>query len=313
MLHFGYRRHASGEIESDFELDNAAGLAFAARATSSFPGAFPPARIVEMDEVVAQQGDDWPRPRRIHRQVRSRTICAPGIDPTTASFLDGSVLNNRPFQRRSPRSTAGRPIAQVDRRLVYIDPHPAPPGSPRHQRVPGFFATLRGALSDIPSSQPVIGRARLGDRVQRPGAAAAGDHRQRAPADQPVGGQGRHQQVRWADLDRRPACLARAGELACRARRRFCLPGLCAAQARIRACLRRPADRQAAGRAAAIAAVARGGGDHRRLGRAQGHRLRARRQRGARVRDADRGATSRPGSNICWPSTSNTASAACIS
>ena len=44
---------------------------------------------------------------------------------------------------------------EVDRRLVYIDPHPAPLVSPRRQQVPGFFATLRGALSDIPSSQPV--------------------------------------------------------------------------------------------------------------------------------------------------------------
>ena len=61
VLHFCYRRHANGEIESDLDLDNAAGLAFAARATASFPGAFPPARIVEMDEVVAQRKAAWPR------------------------------------------------------------------------------------------------------------------------------------------------------------------------------------------------------------------------------------------------------------
>ena len=50
VLQFGYRRHANGEAESDFGLENAASLAFAARATSSFPGAFPPARILEMDK-----------------------------------------------------------------------------------------------------------------------------------------------------------------------------------------------------------------------------------------------------------------------
>src|SRR5207248_648850 len=39
--------------------------------------------------------------------------------------------------------------------LIYIDPHP--PLTPTHHArgVPGFFTTLRGALSDIPSSQPV--------------------------------------------------------------------------------------------------------------------------------------------------------------
>src|SRR5262249_45517620 len=60
-LHFNYRRHTDGTIETDFDLDNAGSLAFAARATSSFPGAFPPARIVEMDEVVAQRQIGWPR------------------------------------------------------------------------------------------------------------------------------------------------------------------------------------------------------------------------------------------------------------
>ncbi len=155
VLRFSYRRHPSGEIESDFELASAAGLAFAARATSSFPGAFPPARIVEMDEVVAQRRDTWPRraefiARCFHAHLRS------GMDPTTAPFIDGSVLNNRPFQV-AISAIHGRPAyRQVDRRLVYIDPHPAPEVAPRHHKMPGFFATIRGAMSDIPSSQPVI-------------------------------------------------------------------------------------------------------------------------------------------------------------
>src|SRR5258707_2383036 len=78
------------------------------------------------------------------------------MDPTTVSFLDGSVLNNRPFQE-AISAIHGRPaFREIDRRLVYIDPHPAPAVLPRQQVVPGFFAMLRGALSDIPSSQPVI-------------------------------------------------------------------------------------------------------------------------------------------------------------
>src|ERR1700737_1515753 len=50
-LHFRYRRHAGGGHASDFELADAPALAFAARATSSLPGAFPPARIVEIDAL----------------------------------------------------------------------------------------------------------------------------------------------------------------------------------------------------------------------------------------------------------------------
>jgi patatin-related protein len=154
VLRFAYRRHSNGDVESDFELGNAPGLAFAARATSSFPGAFPPARIVEMDEVVAQRQGRWPQRAEFIAKGFPEHLRAE-IDPTTASFLDGSVLNNRPFLQ-AIGAIHGRPAyREVDRRLVYIDPHPAPPASPRRQEVPGFFATLRGALSEIPSSQPV--------------------------------------------------------------------------------------------------------------------------------------------------------------
>src|SRR6266404_5382747 len=154
ILHFAYRRHSNGEVESDFGLDNAPALAFAARATSSFPGAFPPARIVEMDEVVVERKAGWPRRAEFIAKSFPNHLRA-GIDPTTASFLDGSVHNNRPFQQ-AISAIYGRPaFREVDRRLVYIDPHPAHAALPRQHRMPGFFAALRGALSDIPSSQPV--------------------------------------------------------------------------------------------------------------------------------------------------------------
>ncbi len=154
VLRFGYRRGANGGAESDFELANAPALAFAARATSSFPGAFPPARIAEMDDLVVRKGAQWPQRAEFiarnfvaHRQA--------DIDPASASFIDGSVLNNRPFHE-AIAAIHGRPaFRQVDRRLVYIDPDPAPPAVRVRPGVPGFFATLKGAMSDIPRNQPV--------------------------------------------------------------------------------------------------------------------------------------------------------------
>jgi patatin-related protein len=170
ILRFGYRRHASGKVESDFDLDNAAGLAFAARATSSFPGVFPPARIVEMDQVVAQRKGSWPRRAAFIANSFPNHIRA-GIDPTEVAFIDGSVLNNRPFQE-AISAIHGRPAyREIDRRLVYIDPDPPLPVSNRVRNIPGFFATLRGALSDIPSSQPVTEEldrvAEFNDQVRR--------------------------------------------------------------------------------------------------------------------------------------------------
>ena len=256
VLHFTYRRHSNGDVESDFELDNAPGLAFAARATSSFPGAFPPARIVEMDEVVAQRQGRWPRRAEFIAKEFPAHLRAE-IDPATASFLDGSVLNNRPFLQ-AISAIHGRPAyREVDRRLVYIDPHPAPLGLAAATAGPGLLRDAARRAVGYPELAAGDRRARPRDRVQRPGAPAARDHRQRAAPRRRARDQGRDHHVRPGDLDRRRARLARAGERARRARRRLCLPGLCAAQARVGARLRRRADRQAAGHARAIAAVAR--------------------------------------------------------
>ncbi len=154
VLQFSYRRRPNGAVETDFDLDNAPALAFAARATSSYPGAFPPAQISEMDELVAQRQAFWPRRGEFISRGFDRHLRA-GVDPAAACFIDGAVLNNRPFQQ-AISAIHGRPAyRQVDRRLVYVEPHPAPPAQPARRRIPGFFATLRAAMSDIPSSQPV--------------------------------------------------------------------------------------------------------------------------------------------------------------
>jgi patatin-related protein len=123
-----------------------------------------------MDEVVAQRLGDWPSRAEFLAKCFPKHLQA-GIDPAAASFIDGSVLNNRPFQQ-AISAIHGRPAyREVDRRLVYIDPHPAPPVATRRLNVPGFFATLRGALSDIPSSQPVTDElgwvVDFNDRVRR--------------------------------------------------------------------------------------------------------------------------------------------------
>ena len=107
-----------------------------------------------MNEVLVERHASWPRRAEFIAKGFPNHERA-GIDPTTVCFIDGSVLNNRPFQQ-AIAAIHGRPAyREVDRRLVYIEPHPSPPGSRQRHKVPGFFATLRGALSDIPSSQPV--------------------------------------------------------------------------------------------------------------------------------------------------------------
>jgi patatin-related protein len=59
----------------------------------------------------------------------------------------------------------------VDRRVVYIDPSAAPEDAPVAYRMPGFFTTLKGALSDIPMAEPISDElnwvARLNERARR--------------------------------------------------------------------------------------------------------------------------------------------------
>ena len=62
------------------------------------------------------------------------------VDPASAFFVDGGVLNNRPF-RQAIEAIRGRPAyRQVDRRLVYIDPDPHTLDSAVRRRRPGSQA-----------------------------------------------------------------------------------------------------------------------------------------------------------------------------
>ncbi len=154
ILKFGYRRSSSGEIESDFTLADTPALAFAARATSSFPGAFPPMQIAEIDELLEERGLAWPSRQHFLARNFARYARA-GVDPERASFIDGSVLDNKPF-REAIQSIRGRPAyRQVDRRLVYVEPDPVRLAAKTARYRPGFFTALKGALSDIPRNEPI--------------------------------------------------------------------------------------------------------------------------------------------------------------
>ncbi|HYB10074.1 MAG TPA: patatin-like protein [Alphaproteobacteria bacterium] len=169
-LSFQYRRWPNGEVDSDFELENAPALAFAARATSSFPGVFPPAQIQEMEALLKQRGIVWEsRDRFIARNFRPYTEAH--AKPEATSFVDGAVLNNKPF-REAIQAIRGKPAyRQVDRRLVYIDPDPSQPPPPDSHRRPGFFSAIKGSLSDIPRNEPISDEltyvAGFNERVRR--------------------------------------------------------------------------------------------------------------------------------------------------
>lgn len=144
-------------------LADTAELVFAARATASFPGAFPPFTVRELDGVLAGMGRSWPgRDAFLKRILPAHSALDKAED---AILIDGSVLANAPFAQ-AIAALRNRPARrEVDRRFIYIDPKPASrsirltrkgavaegEGGP----LPGFFRTIFGAISDIPREQPI--------------------------------------------------------------------------------------------------------------------------------------------------------------
>ena len=131
-------------------------LVFAARATASFPGAFPPFTVAELDGVLAERGLAWPGRAAFMRSTFPRH--APE-EAERAVLIDGSILANAPF-RPAIAALQNRPARrEVDRRFVYIDPKPGIRSvrlrGAAAAEAPGFFATIFGALSDIPREQPI--------------------------------------------------------------------------------------------------------------------------------------------------------------
>ena len=139
-------------------LGDPAELVFAARATASFPGAFPPFVVGELDEVVERRKRKWPNRDAFLARILPNQSAIGAAEKTV--LIDGSVLANAPF-RPAIAALRDRPAKrEMERRFVYIDPTPnmravrLPGGAPQSD-LPGFFMTIFGALSDIPREQPI--------------------------------------------------------------------------------------------------------------------------------------------------------------
>jgi patatin-related protein len=150
-LILSFRRAGPGRLADPAELT------FAARATASFPGAFPPFQVAELDGVLAEGGRSWPGRSDFMTRALPRQSALGTAEATV--LIDGSVLANAPF-RPAIRALQNRPARrEVDRRFVYIDPKPGVRSvrlaASEGDDAPGFFATIFGALSDIPREQPI--------------------------------------------------------------------------------------------------------------------------------------------------------------
>ena len=149
-LSIGFRTLAS----SREDIAHPAELVFAARATASFPGAFPPLTLPEIDRLAEERDLVWPG--RDAFLARIMPGHAARGELAGIALVDGSVLVNAPFAQAIAVLRDRPAQREVDRRIVYIDPKPDRSRiDARQGKTVGFFKAIFGSLSSIPREQPI--------------------------------------------------------------------------------------------------------------------------------------------------------------
>lgn len=146
LLHFHYDPLSDDKAAFGPEDDRV--LTLAVRSTSSFPGAFPPVTLGEVEAVAGK----FDAQKELNPHFAAYFL--EGAKPEGSFFLDGGVLNNRPFDHAVQAIMERTADRQVDRRLLFIEPHPVNLAPDRKAR-PSWLRIVRAALTSIPSHQPI--------------------------------------------------------------------------------------------------------------------------------------------------------------
>jgi patatin-related protein len=146
IYEFAYQNGGAGRDQ--FDAGHNAQLAFAARSTSSFPGAFPPLKV---DDFGAQLGDI-----AAFKEEFFRPYGLSGADAQKTYFMDGGALNNFPFKPAIDAIFKLRAETEVDRYLLYLQPDPgSEPTNPDGQE-PTLFGAIWAGVSRLASAQPIV-------------------------------------------------------------------------------------------------------------------------------------------------------------
>lgn len=165
VFHFKYASQevAGDEVRNDFDRFNNPFLAFAARCTSSFPFAFEPMKLSDIDEVLDTFNDyrsvdkkdmkkKWAR--FFKEKVESKSVAS--VEFSERSFGDGGYLDNKPFTYATETLARRYSPLPVDRKLIYIEPSPEHPEDERVDgKKPDALANVKSALLDLPAYETI--------------------------------------------------------------------------------------------------------------------------------------------------------------
>ena len=163
VFHFKYAGAESGDERNDFVGENNPFLAFAARCTSSFPFAFEPMRLCDIDEVLdtfrEYRGADKDEMKEKWQRFFKEKISsdsAKGVEFGNRAFGDGGYLDNKPFTYATETLARRYASLPVDRKLIYIEPSPEhPEDTLLNQPKPDAFQNVKAALIDLPAYETI--------------------------------------------------------------------------------------------------------------------------------------------------------------
>ena len=187
VFHFKYGNAAVlGEPHNDFRQALNPFLAFAARCTSSFPFAFEPMRLCDIDEVLDQFSEYRSNSLSKSDSETWQRFFQEELDPNTGNpirpprfaqrpFGDGGYLDNKPFGYAIDTLLHRQAEVPVDRKLIYIEPSPDHPERERSTLdKPNALQNVKAAVLDLPTYetiredlQRVLDRNQLIERVNR--------------------------------------------------------------------------------------------------------------------------------------------------
>ena len=151
---------ASRDQNTDFGATGTLALAFAARATSSFPGAFAPVSIDSFGRELAGTGAPVDL-AHVARHFRE-SYAEGGKNAADAYLVDGGLLDNAPFDLVIDAISRKRAQTEVIRRILYVQPDPDRAlGAPARDdqasaEAPGWLAGLWQSLAGAKGSHALL-------------------------------------------------------------------------------------------------------------------------------------------------------------
>ncbi len=160
LLRFHYDQGQAGPAQTGTDFSDVPALAFAARATASFPGAFPPVSLASFIHATDPQASQE-RVRETSGQIAEHFAYGLDYGPTPKDqwFMDGGVLDNGPWDHVLEAIAAKRADGPTAREIIYLEPDPGAP-LPEVPDVAGaeppFAKTIWAARVTIPQHTPLV-------------------------------------------------------------------------------------------------------------------------------------------------------------